>query len=169
MNAAQGLALLKLNQVVRHYVRAIGLRAVYVARLPSGLITGTTTDYVVTERRLKARGGEIVAAWWTSSARDAEAAWLQADAFELATVGLRSWPGFTSHATIVLRATEAVEHIARKIADENRAGRLGHVNQGYRRLRLRRAALGLTTCPYTVYLRRYAILTLYRTAAKIRK
>lgn len=158
MNAAQREA-----RLVRHYIRALGLCAVWRATDGRGRReVGLTQDVTGTERRLAARGYTVFEAWWSPSRAAAERA------LPMVERGTVVGAGLTSHTILIGRAKQAIGQIALKIGNANRAGELRHLNAGYRQLRLRRKALGLTTYPYSTYLDRYAIRMLYQTAAQIR-
>lgn len=150
-------------RLIKHYIRALGLHAVWRATDSLGRAeAGLTQDVPAAERRLAERGYSAFAAWWTPSRRDAERA--------LATMTAAGpvGSGLTNHATVMTRARQVIAQVSAKIDRANRAGELRHLNAGYRQLRLRRAALGLTTYPYSAYLDRYAVLMLRETAAQIR-
>ncbi len=149
-------------RLIRHYIRALGLWAVWRAADAAGRTeAGISQDVQAAERRLAVRGLTAFEAWWAPSRAAAERA-LQA--VERGAGGT----GLTSHATVMIRARQVIAQVSAKIDRANRVGELRHLNAGYRQLRLRREALGLTTYPYSPYLDRYAVLMLRETAAQIR-
>jgi hypothetical protein len=65
-------------------------------------------------------------------------------------------------------ALEAVEAVQDNLASMKAAGDLQPLNRSYRLLRQKRAAAGLKTMPYPVFLRRYSVGLLYKMAAEVR-
>lgn len=150
-------------RLIKHYIRALGLHAVWRATDSLGRTeTGLAQDVPAAERRLAERGLVSFDAWWVSSRAAAERA------LALIERGAPA-PGMTSHAVVIARARQAIAQVALKVAAASRAGDLRHVNAAYRDLRRRRAALGLSTYPYATYLDRYTIRVLYQTAAQVRR
>jgi len=151
------------TRLIRHYIRALGLWAVWRAADAAGRCeAGITQDVQAAEHRLAARGLAAFDAWWAPSRAAAERA------LALIERGAPA-PGMTSHAVVIARARQAIAQVALKVAAASRAGDLRHVNAAYRDLRRRRAALGLSTYPYATYLDRYTIRVLYQTAAQVRR
>lgn len=166
------------ERLARHYIRAAGLRAVYVATCCGKIRLGMTREPEARARDLKRGRAKQEAVFWCASASSAQrliaAVMPSIEAGEHRRAGavvaaLRSAAredmiALSDDATVQKRAAAVVADIDQRIKSMQASGHLRGLNADYREARADAARRGAPFMSYGEYLARYKIKLLYELA-----